>query len=121
MQQADAPIHIVKSKGLYLYDEAGKSYQDWISSWWVNIHGHAHPALADALYAQAQALEQVIFTRFTHAPAEQLAAQITARLPKNLHKVFYSDNGSTAIEVAVKMAYQYFQNQGKLDKKLFYH
>lgn len=103
-------IAIVKGEGSLLCDENGKSYIDAISSWWVTIHGHAHPYIAEKIYKQALTLEQVIFAGFTHAPAVNLAERIIGILPGNFTKVFYSDNGSTATEVAIKMAIQYWSN-----------
>lgn len=99
--------------------EDGRQIVDCISSWWVTIHGHSHPALANALFQQAQQLEHVIFAGFTHEPAEQLARKLLAHLPKSLTRVFFSDNGSTAIEVALKMAYQYWYNQGERQRTKF--
>ena len=106
-----APIPVVKGKGTLLYDEQGKSYIDAISSWWVTIHGHAHPYIAEKLYKQALELEQVIFTGFTHRPAVELAERLVKKLPGNFSRIFYSDNGSTAVEVALKMAIQYWWNK----------
>ena len=103
-------IAIVRGEGCLLFDENGKSYIDAISSWWVTIHGHAHPYIAEKIYKQALTLEQVIFAGFTHAPAVNLAERIIGILPGNFAKVFYSDNGSTATEVALKMAIQYWSN-----------
>ena len=97
-------------------DDKGKSYLDLISSWWVNVHGHSHPYIAKAIYKQSKKLEQVIFGGFTHDPAIELAKRITDILPGNLKKVFFSDNGSTAVEVALKIAYQYWFNQNKKKK-----
>ncbi len=99
--------------------EDGRQIIDCISSWWVTIHGHSHPALANALFQQAQQLEQVIFAGFTHEPAERLARKLLAHLPKSLTRVFFSDNGSTAIEVALKMAYQYWYNKGERQRTKF--
>ena len=110
-------IPITHGKGIYLYDAAGNSYIDAISSWWVNIHGHAHPYLAEKIYEQALKLEQVIFAGFTHEPAVQLSERLLGHLPANFQKVFFSDNGSTAVEVAIKMALQYFHNQGRTQKR----
>ncbi|MFM6949133.1 MAG: adenosylmethionine--8-amino-7-oxononanoate transaminase [Aquirufa sp.] len=110
-------IPIVSGKGVELFDENGKVYIDAISSWWVNIHGHAHPYLAEKIYQQALKLEQVIFAGFTHEPAVQLAERLLSHLPSNFEKVFFSDNGSTAVEVAVKMALQYFHNLGQTSKR----
>lgn len=106
-------IPIVKANGTLLYDEDGKSYIDAISSWWVTLHGHAHPYIAEKLYRQALTLEQVIFAGFTHAPAVELAERLLPLLPGAMHKVFYSDNGSTSTEVALKMSIQYWWNKGE--------
>ncbi len=108
----DLPIPIVKGNGSLLFDDAGNSYIDAISSWWVNIHGHANPYIAEKIYKQALDLEQVIFTNFTHEPAVRLAERLISILPGNQSKIFYSDNGSTAVEVALKMAIQYWINKG---------
>lgn len=111
MQTARPPIPIVRAKGVYLYDQEGKTYLDGISSWWVNLHGHAHPYIVEKIKAQAEVLEHVIFADFTHAPAVHLAERLPAILPGSMSKVFYSDNGSTAVEVALKIALQYWHNQ----------
>ena len=116
---APTPLKIVKGGGEYLYDENGKRYVDMISSWWVNIWGHSQPEIADAIAKQAQTLEHVIFAGFTHEPAENLIDILSQHLPKSLSKFFFSDNGSTAVEVALKMAYQYFLNQGIEDRDIF--
>src|SRR5258708_7147229 len=105
------PIAAVQGKGSLLFDEKGNSYIDAISSWWVTIHGHGHPYIAEKIYEQAKKLEQVIFTGFTHEPAVRLAERLLPILPGDFSKVFYSDNGSTAVEVAIKMAIQYWNNQ----------
>ena len=105
-------IPIVRGEGTYLYDDSGKRYIDAISSWWVNLHGHSHPYIAQKVAEQFLKLEQVIFAGFTHEPAVRLAERLLEILPKNQAKIFYSDNGSTAVEVALKMAIQYFHNQG---------
>src|SRR5688572_21992758 len=112
------PIPIVKGKGAWLTDENGKKYLDAISSWWVNIHGHGHPYIAKKIAQQAKQLEQVIFAGFTHEPAIQLAERILQLLPGDYSKVFYSDNGSTAVEVALKMAIQYWDNKGVQKTKI---
>jgi adenosylmethionine-8-amino-7-oxononanoate aminotransferase len=106
------PVPVLQGKGSLLFDETGKTYIDAISSWWVNIHGHSHPYIAERLYQQALRLEHVIFTGFTHEPAVHLAERLLPLLPGNLSRIFYSDNGSTAVEVAIKMAIQYWRNQG---------
>ena len=107
------PIPIVKGSGSLLFDENDKPYIDAISSWWVNLHGHAHPYIAEKLYQQALQLEQVIFAGFTHQPAVDLAERLLQILPKGFSKIFYSDNGSTSTEVALKMAVQYWWNQSQ--------
>jgi adenosylmethionine-8-amino-7-oxononanoate aminotransferase len=105
------PIPIVKGEGALLFDENNNSYIDAISSWWVTIHGHAHPYIAEKIYEQAKKLEHVIFTGFTHEPAVKLAERLLKIVPGDFSKIFYSDNGSTAVEVAIKMAIQYFKNK----------
>jgi adenosylmethionine---8-amino-7-oxononanoate aminotransferase len=110
---APDPIEVKSAQGLWLELADGRKIADCISSWWVNLHGHAHPQIVDAIARQAAQLEHVIFAGFTHQPAQQLASQLVARLPENLTRVFYSDNGSTAVEIAIKMAYQYWANVGK--------
>ncbi len=119
MQTAPPPIPVVRGKGVYLYTEDGQRILDGISSWWVNIHGHSHPKLNEALARQARELEHVIFAGFTHPPAVELAERLAEVLPEGLNRIFYSDNGSTAVEVALKMAYQYWQNRGEPDRRLF--
>jgi adenosylmethionine---8-amino-7-oxononanoate aminotransferase len=110
---APAPLKVKSAAGVWLTLENGHQVLDAISSWWVNTHGHAHPAIAEAIYTQAKTLEQVIFAGFTHDPAEQLARKLRQKLPDRLEHVFFSDNGSTAVEVALKMAYQFWVNQGQ--------
>ncbi|MDH7462874.1 adenosylmethionine--8-amino-7-oxononanoate transaminase [Chitinophagaceae bacterium 26-R-25] len=107
------PIPIVKGEGVYIIDESGNKYIDGISSWWVNIHGHAHPYIAEKIYKQALQLEHVIFAGFTHYPAVELAERLLPILPGKFSKIFYSDNGSTAAEVALKMAIQYWWNKSE--------
>ena len=104
------PIPIVKASGAYLYDAAGKSYIDAVSSWWTTLHGHANPYIGQKIAAQQHLLDHVIFSGFTHQPAVELAKRLIKRLPGQCEKIFYSDNGSTAVEVAIKMALQYFHN-----------
>lgn len=113
MKTAPVPLPIVRGEGVLLYTETGRTLLDAISSWWVNIHGHSHPFIADRIAAQARELEHVIFSGFTHPPAVDLAEQLLEVLPGEMARIFYSDNGSTAVEIAVKMAIQYFYNQGK--------
>lgn len=118
MQLAGEPIAIVKGEGTYLTDENGKRYIDAVSSWWVNIHGHSHPYIAEKVSEQLRKLEHVIFAGFTHEAAVELAEGLLKILPANQSKIFYSDNGSTAVEVALKMAIQYWHNQGKKKNKI---
>lgn len=107
------PLPIVKGSASVLIDENGKEYIDAISSWWVTLHGHAHPYIAQKIYEQAQQLEQVIFAGFTHEPAVQLAERLLQILPGGYSRVFYSDNGSTSVEVALKMALQWWWNKNE--------
>lgn len=107
MKTSPEPLKVIRGSGIWLYLEDGRKIIDGISSWWVTIHGHSHPLLAAALYNQASHLEHVIFANFTHEPAEKLARKLINHTPEPLTKVFFSDNGSTAVEVALKMAYQY--------------
>lgn len=110
---ASAPIAITKGKGALLWDENGKEYIDAIASWWVNPYGHSNTFIAEAIYKQLTTLEHVLFGGFTHEPAVVLAEKLMAILPKNQQKLFFSDNGSTAVEVAIKVALQYFFNKGE--------
>lgn len=106
------PLPVVRGEGAWLVGSDGRRYLDAISSWWVTAHGHAHPAIATAIGAQAAVLDQVIFAGCTHEPAVGLAEELLARLPSGLSRIFYSDDGSTAVEVALKMALQYHRNRG---------
>lgn len=113
----DHPLLKVNSgKGIYLYDEDGKSYIDAISSWWTNIFGHANPRITEALTRQASTLEHVLFAGTTHAPAEELADRLVGMTPAELTKVFFAGDGASAIEVAMKMSYGYRQNTGQPEK-----
>lgn len=103
---------IVKGEGVLLWDETGKEYIDAISSWWVNPFGHGNSFIANAIYKQLTTLEHVLFGGFTHEPAILLSEKLAQILPQNQKKFFYSDNGSTAVEVALKVAMQYFYNKG---------
>lgn len=116
---ADAPIAISEGKGSYLFDAQGNKYLDLISSWWVNLHGHSHPKICEAIYNQATKLDHVIFAGFTHEPAVHLCEKLQTILPQGLEKFFFSDNGSTAVEVALKMAHQYWFNKGKVERTLY--
>jgi adenosylmethionine---8-amino-7-oxononanoate aminotransferase len=116
---APAPIPIVRAEGVWLYTEDGRRILDGISSWWVNIHGHSHPKLNAALAKQAGEMEHVVFAGCTHRPAVELAERLIEILPPGLARVFYSDNGSTAVEVALKLAIQYWRNRGEPHRKTF--
>jgi adenosylmethionine-8-amino-7-oxononanoate aminotransferase len=113
MQNALSPVPIVRGEGPYLIAEDGKKYLDAVSSWWVNIHGHAHPYIAKKVAQQLKTLEHVIFAGFTHPAAVELAERLLKIIPDNQSRVFYSDNGSTAVEVALKMCLQYWKNIGQ--------
>lgn len=117
MKNALPNVPIVRGEGVYLFDEDGRKYIDAVSSWWVNIHGHAHPYIAEKVSKQLNELEHVIFAGFTHEPAVQLAERLLPLLPGKQDKIFYSDNGSTAVEVALKMCLQYWNNTGNTQKK----
>ncbi len=119
MQVAPPPLPIARGEGVYLYTDDGRKLLDGISSWWVNIHGHSHPKLNAALSAQAQKLEHVLFAGATHEPAVALAERLISILPQGLSRIFYSDNGSTAIEVAMKMAWQFWQQRGEPERQAF--
>jgi adenosylmethionine-8-amino-7-oxononanoate aminotransferase len=119
MQTAPAPLPIARARGAYLYTADGGKILDGISSWWVNIHGHSHPYLNAALARQADEVEHVMFAGFTHRPAAVLAARLVDVLPPGLTRIFYSDNGSTAVEVALKMALQFWSNQGHAQRNRF--
>ena len=104
------PIEIVSGKGVYLTSSNGSQYLDGISSWWVNLHGHSHPYIASKIAEQAHRLEHVIFAGFTHPQARRLSEELIEILPGEKAKVFYSDNGSTAVETGLKIALQYWHN-----------
>ncbi|MFH0797391.1 MAG: adenosylmethionine--8-amino-7-oxononanoate transaminase [Candidatus Omnitrophota bacterium] len=113
------PILIERAKGIKIYDHRGRFYYDTIASWWCNVHGHNHPEIKKAIKEQIECLDHVLFAGFTHKPAIALAEKLVAISPKNLTKVFFSDNGSTAVESALKMSFQYWQNTGKKKKVKF--
>jgi adenosylmethionine-8-amino-7-oxononanoate aminotransferase len=119
MRTAPEPLGIVRGEGVYLYTEDGRRILDGISSWWVNIHGHSHPKLNAALSAQAKELEHVMFAGCTHRPAVELAEKLVRVIPAGLTRIFYSDNGSTAVEAALKMALQYWSNRGEANRTQF--
>ena len=102
---------VVRGEGALLHRAEGEPLIDGISSWWVTLHGHAHPVVAAAIAEQASTLEQVIFAEFTHPQAERLAQRLAQHT--GLDRVFFSDNGSTAVEVALKTAVQWWHNRGE--------
>lgn len=118
LQGVQDPLLVEKAEGVYLHTADGKKIIDAVSSWWVNLHGHGHPEIVKAISTQAAQLEHVIFAGFTHKPAVELAQNLLSILPSNQARIFYSDNGSTAVEVALKMAFQYWYNQGIERKKV---
>ncbi|TXI38046.1 MAG: adenosylmethionine--8-amino-7-oxononanoate transaminase [Nitrosomonas sp.] len=109
---APSPIPIVRGEGCYLVAADGTRYLDAISSWWVNIHGHANSYIANKIADQAMTLEHVMFADFTHAPACELAKRLLKHLPGNLSRIFYCTTGSTAVETALKISIQYWYNKG---------
>lgn len=118
MQTALPPLPIVRGAGSLLFTETGEAYLDAVSSWWVTLHGHAHPYLAQKVAAQISQLDHVLFAGCTHPPAVELAEKLLPLLPANQKRVFYSDNGSTAVEVALKMAIQFGENQGTPKRRI---
>lgn len=119
MQTAPPPLKVTAAEGAWLTLDDGRRILDCISSWWVTVHGHSHPTIADAIHRQSMQLEHVIFAGFTHDPAEQLVERLAQVLPKSLNRFFYSDNGSTSVEVALKIARQYWFNHGATNKTRF--
>jgi adenosylmethionine-8-amino-7-oxononanoate aminotransferase len=117
--EKDNPILIRKAKGCRLYDYDGKVYYDTISSWWCNVHGHNHPYVVSAIKKQLKDLDHVLFAGFTHKNAVLLGEQLVRCSPGNLTRVFYSDNGSTSCEVALKMSFQFWKNSGFPNKEKF--
>lgn len=115
---AAPPIGIVRGEGALLWDEDGKQYIDAIASWWVNPYGHSNRYIADAIYKQLTTLEHVLFGGFTHEPAVELSEKLMDILPSNQQKLFFSDNGSTAVEIALKVALQYYYNKSERRTKI---
>ncbi len=113
------PICIERGQGIYLFDREGRAYIDAISSWWVNLFGHANTRIIQAVGKQLSRLEHVIFAGFTHAPAEELAERLLALAPTGLTRVFFADNGSCAVEAALKMSHASWRNRGQPEKKRF--
>jgi len=117
--EAYPPIPIRRANGVWLEDLDGKRYLDAISSWWVNLFGHANPRINAALREQLERLEHVLLAGFSHEPAVELAERLVDLTPEGLVRCFYADNGSSAIEVALKMSYHYWRNQGKESRTRF--
>ncbi len=116
---ADPPLRIDRAEGLFLFDADGNRYYDAISSWWCVVHGHGHPRIREAVARQMERLDHVLFAGVTHEPAERLSERLVGIAPEGLTRVFYSDNGSTAVEVALKMSLQYWRNAGREEKTGF--
>ena len=112
-------VVVEKAIGAKLFTKDGRVIIDAIASWWVNLHGHSNPHIAQAIAGQASKLEHVMFAGFTHEPAIRLAENLLSILPENQAKIFFSDNGSTSVEVALKMAMQYWINKGRRGKLKF--
>jgi len=117
-------VPIARGEGAWLVGQDGRRYLDAVSSWWTNLFGHAEPRIADAIATQARTLEQVILAGFSHAPAVELAERLLALAPRQpdrapLAKVFYADNGSAGVEVALKMAFHWFRNRGETARTKF--
>ncbi len=106
-------LPIDRARGVYIYDTDGNRYIDAIASWYTSVYGHCNPYIIDKVHAQMNKLDQVVFSGFTHRPAIELAERLLELLPGNQQKIFYSDNGSTATEIGIKMALQYHHNQGR--------
>lgn len=113
------PLVITKGEGLYLFDETGKKYMDCISSWWVNLFGHANPRINKVIYNQINTLEHVIFANFGHEPAIELCENLVEVLPEGINKFLFADNGSSCIEMALKLSFQYHLQTGNPQKTKF--
>lgn len=111
-------LPIVKAKGVWLYDENGQRYIDGISSWYTCMYGHSHPKIISRVKEQLDVLDQVVFSGFTHPPAIELSEKLIPLLPPGIEKIFFSDNGSTSVDVAIKMSLQYYFNKGKSRKRI---
>ena len=118
LKYAELPINIVRSEGTYYYDEKGNRYIDGIASWWVNLHGHSNSYIAQKVFEQLKTNAHSIFSGFTHPGAIELSERLLKHLPTNFSKVFFSDDGSTSVEVALKMALQYWYNKNLARTKI---
>ena len=117
--EAHPPVFIDRGQGIYLYDKDGKAYIDGISSWWVNLFGHTNPRIIRAVGEQLKRLEHVIFAGFTHAPAEELASRLLALVPEGLTRMFFANDGTCAVEAALKMSHASWRNLGAPEKCRF--
>ena len=113
------PLIIEKGKGIYLFDQYGRKYIDGVSSLWVNVHGHRKKEIDSAIKKQLNKIAHTTLLGPTNVPAILLAKELIKIAPKGLKKVFYSDNGSTAVEIALKMAFQYWKHKGFKNKNKF--
>ncbi|MCP4882359.1 MAG: adenosylmethionine--8-amino-7-oxononanoate transaminase [Flavobacteriales bacterium] len=111
-------LAVVRAEGVWLYDEEDKRYIDGISSWYTCMYGHSHPKIISKVKQQLDVLDQVVFSGFTHPPAIELSEKLMAILPSKMTKIFFSDNGSTSVDVAIKMSLQYYFNQGQKRKRI---
>ena len=118
LRDEKSPVLVDSANGIYLNTKDGRKIIDAVSSWWVNIHGHSNPYIAEAISKQANSLEHVIFAGFTHEPGVSIARRLLEILPGPQSKIFFSDNGSTAVEVAIKLAIQYWHNLGVKKNKI---
>ena len=116
-----SPLKIVRAQGEFLYDEKGNSYIDAVSSWWISIHGHNHPYIIEKVKESLSNLDHVLLAGYTHKNAELLAEKLIQLTNHDFKAVFYSDNGSCAIDIALKMAFQYFHNKGETKKQKILH
>ena len=114
--EENPPLVITKGDGIYLIDENGNRYMDCISSWWVNLFGHCNKRINKVITEQVNTLEHVIFANFAHEPAAELCEELTKVLPKGINKLLFSDNGSSCIEMALKLSFQYHLQTGNPQK-----
>src|SRR5688572_21089521 len=116
-----APLVIERAEGNYLIDSDGRRYLDGVSSLWVNVHGHGRPEIDQAIRDQLERMAHSTLLGLSHPTAAELAARLVACAPPGLARVFYSDNGSTAVEIALKLAFQFWQLAGRPEKRRFVH
>jgi adenosylmethionine-8-amino-7-oxononanoate aminotransferase len=112
-------LPIVKAKGCVLTDDKGNEYIDAIASWYTSMFGHCNDFITDKVAAQMKQLDQIMFSDFTHEPAVKLSEELIKILPNNQNKIFFSENGSTSVEVGIKMALQYFFNKGEKKRNIY--